>query len=108
MSKVFYDHLISFEEIEIVIRNSSGSSEEKEEIWKVMDEIIHHRILGSIFDRLPSHNHQDFLERFHKSPGNESHLSYLQEKIEDDIEAIIKKEMEGLKLEILKEIKKLK
>jgi len=108
MSKIFYDHLINFEEIEIVIRNSSGSSEEKEELWKVVDEIVHHRILGSIFDRLPLHHHQDFLERFHKSPGDESHLSYLQEKIEDDIEAIIKKEMEDLKSEILKDIKKLK
>ncbi|OGM28571.1 hypothetical protein A2962_03080 [Candidatus Woesebacteria bacterium RIFCSPLOWO2_01_FULL_39_61] len=105
MSKIFYDHLIIIEEIDFIIRNAAESSEEKEELWKLVDEIIHHRILERILNRLPEKRHKEFLERFHLAPHDESHILYLQEKTGEDIEKIIKKEVNELEKELLSLVK---
>ena len=101
MSKIFYDHLIVLEEIKIHIDKVTKSPEEKEELWQLVDEIIHHRILTSILGKLPEEHHQDFLNKFYKSPHDESLISYLNEKINEDVEIFIKNEADLLSNELL-------
>lgn len=110
MSKIFYDYLIIFEELEDVIRSEEVEPEEREEIHQLIDEMIHHRVLGCILDHLPREHHEEFLERFHETPYDEGLIQYLQEKTpeEVDIEAKIKEEVAKLKQELLEEIKKKK
>ncbi|KKR30581.1 hypothetical protein A2715_00155 [Candidatus Woesebacteria bacterium RIFCSPHIGHO2_01_FULL_39_32] len=106
MSNIFYDHLIILTEVETEIKNVTESPEEKEELWNLVDEIIHHRILGLILDALPREHHEEFLIRFHQAPHDERHLKYLNEKTEKDIEEVIREEIKMLEKEILEQIRK--
>lgn len=108
MSKIFYDHLIILEEVETEIKNISDSPDEKEELWNLVDDIVNHRMMITILDRLPFEHHADFLSRFHQAPHDEKHIDYLNERLEGNIEEMIKQEIEGLKSELLHEIKSLK
>lgn len=104
MSKVFFDHLIVLEEVEGHINKATETSEEKEELWRIVDEIIHHRVLGCIFDHLPHEHHDEFLNKIHERPHDEENISYLNEKIESDVKELIRKEISKLEADILREI----
>ena len=106
MSKLFFDHLVEFEEIEKQIKKVAKTPEEREELWGLVDEIIHHKVIGCILDKLPRQHHEEFLELFHKSPHDEELLfGYLRKKVGDNIESLIKQEIGGLASELLEEIK---
>lgn len=105
MSKVFYDHLIVLKEIDVFIKKSAATPEEREELWELVDEIIHHKVFDTILGQLPAHHHNDFLERFHKAPHDESLMDYLKEKIGDNIEGLIKQEIGDLGASLLTDIK---
>lgn len=105
MSKLFYDDYIELEEIEVQIKNISTSPEEREELWNLIDELVHHRVLENILDNLPRDYHEDFLERFNKSPHSQDLLGYLNERIEGGIEEIIRKDMVNFQSEILEYFK---
>jgi len=105
MSKIFYDHLIILEDVEREIAKSIETEEERHELWKIVDEIVHHKVMGCIMDKLPNENHREFLEKFHTSPHDESLIDYLKEKIGQNIEELIRQEIGGLSFELLEEIK---
>jgi hypothetical protein len=105
MSKLFFDDLIKLDEVEAEIKKVTRTNEEKEELWQIVDEIIHHRIIGCILDNLPKKNHQEFLERFHATPYDVGLMDYLIEKIGENIEEIIRQEIGGLAYELLAEIR---
>lgn len=87
MSKVYYDHLLAFDEIEKVVKKYAKTQEEKEELWGLIDEIIHHKALGFVLDNLDKKHHEEFLEIFHKCPHDEIVIfSYLKEKTNLEIE----------------------
>ncbi len=105
MSKLFFDHLVELKKIDSEIKKAAKTSEEREELWGLVDEIIHHKVLGCILDKLPNEHHHEFLEIYHKSPHDEEILfGYLKEKTGDDIERIIKEEIGSLSAELLEEI----
>ena len=104
MSSIFYDRLIVLEEIETEVKRVSRSSEERDELWGFVDEIVHHKIMGCILDKLPLGDHAEFLEKFQKAPYDEGLISFLTKKIGADIEEFIKTEVTNLKNELLKEI----
>ncbi len=105
MSKLFFDHLIVLDDVESEIKESTETHEERHELWKIVDEIVHHRVFGCIFNHLPDEHHHDFMDKFDEAPHDHSLLDYINEKIEDKIEEIIKKETKNLAAEILQEIK---
>ena len=106
MSKVFYDHLIILTEVETEIKSMAETEEERHELWQIVDEIIHHRVLHLFLDKLPEAHHDEFLLRFHKSPHDENLLGFLNERIEENVEKLVKVEMELLTSEILRVIRK--
>jgi len=85
MSKIFYDHLILIEELFEEIDQVEGTEMDKAELKKILDDIVHHRILSKILELLPEVHHVDFLERFHAAPFALDHLEYLEEKTDRDI-----------------------
>lgn len=105
MSKIFYDRLIVFEEIESEIKKVAKSPEEKEELWGQIDEIIHHKLMGCVLGKLPKEAHHEFLEKFEKSPQDEGLFKFLTQKVGEDIEDFLKIESDKLKKEILALIK---
>lgn len=105
MSKLFFDHLVGLKKIDREIRKVAKTSEEREELWGIVDEIIHHKVMGCILDRLPQDNHQEFLEIYHKNPHDEEIVfGYLRSKVGEDIEEAIKQEIGALNAELLEEI----
>jgi len=104
MSKIFFDHLIVFEELEAQIEAICESSEEKEELWRLVDEIIHCRVLEVILDVLPYEYHYEFLTRFYTAPYEESHIKYLNERVKGSIEELIAEEIKKLEEEIIQEL----
>jgi hypothetical protein len=105
MSKLFFDHLIKLDEVEEEIKKVAKTQEEKEELWQIVDEIIHHRVIGCILDKLPPKNHQEFLEKFHEAPYDLGLIEYLTQKIGENIEEIIRQEIGSLAYELLAEIR---
>ena len=108
MSKIYYDRIIILSDVEREINSIAKSAEEKDELWEIVDEIVHHKVLGCILDKLPISHHEEFLDKFHKAPFDESLFDYLKEKIGENIEELIRQEMGDLAFEILKEIRSTK
>ena len=105
MSKVFYDRLIILDELEREVNRTALSPSEKEELWQMIDEIIHHRVLGCVMDNLPSHHHHDFLTRFHDAPHNDALFVYLTEKTGKDAVKLLKGEIAAVADELLGEFR---
>ncbi len=105
MSKIYYDHLIVLDEVEAEIKKAAKSPEEKEELWKVVDEMVHHRVMGVVLDKLPRELHEEFLDKFHKGPHDENLLTYLQEKIGENVEELIRREIGNLAYELLQDFR---
>ena len=105
MSKLFFDRLIILEEVEAEIKNVAETKEERDELWQLVDETIHHRVLDTILDKLHHSHHKEFLEKFHKAPYDERIMDYLKEKIGENIEELIKNEIGALAFELLEDLK---
>ncbi len=101
MSKIFYDHLIDFSEVEKKVKKIAKTPEEREEIYRLIDEIIHHRVIGCILNELPEKNHKEFLQEFSLRPYDEGLFSYLGQHIGRDIGEFIKQEVHMLTVELL-------
>ena len=101
MSRLFFDHLIELNQIELVIKQSVSSKEEQEELWQLVEDMIHHKVMHVILDHLPQEHHNEFLEEFSKAPHDEMHIHYLKDKTGKDIEKIIADEVQNLEEETL-------
>lgn len=105
MSKLFFDRLVELSEVDKQIKKIAKTKEEREELWILVDEIIHHKVIGCILDKLPRGNHEEFLEKFSQRPHDEEYIfGYLRQKVGDNVESIIKKEIDNLSAELLEEI----
>ncbi|MFC1710302.1 hypothetical protein ACFL0F_01405 [Patescibacteria group bacterium] len=104
MSKLFYDKHVKLEKLDGEIKKIVKTEEERLEFWQIIDEIIHHKILGCIFEKLPEKHHDEFLDKYHKTPHDESIFEYLLEKIGEDIKDFIKKEVLLIEYELLEEL----
>lgn len=106
MSKLFFDHLIELKEVDKQIKKVAKTQEEREELWALVDEIVHHKVMGCILDKLPRVHHEEFLEMFHKSPHDEELLfTYLRKKVGDNIESLIRQEIGDFSADLLEDIK---
>ncbi len=103
MSRIFYDHLTNFAKIEKLIKTSATSADEKEELWKIVDEIVHHKVMGCILDNLDKKHHGEFLDKFTKAPFDDQLIIYLEEKSSTKISLKIKNTVQEIEAEILKD-----
>lgn len=101
MSKLFYDHLLVLEEVEIHIKNMDASKEEKEELWNLVDGVVRTRVMDVILTKLPKEHHEDFLEKLSLFPHDERLMEYLKEKVEG-IDKEIQEEVKKLASEVIK------
>lgn len=100
MSKLFYDHLIVLKGIEEHIKKAE-TYEEREELWQLVDELIHHTVIGCILDTLPKNHHHEFLERFCLSPYDDGLIDFINERSKEDIGKLIIVRLERLSRELL-------
>ena len=105
MSKVFYDKLVALENIDKEINKLVDSKEEKEELWHIIDEYVHHRVMGCILTNLHHDHHEEFLSRFVDTPHDEGLFNFLKEKISGDFEEFLAKEVNMIKQELMEIVK---
>jgi hypothetical protein len=101
MSMIFYDKLIVLGGIDKKIKNIAESNDERQELWQMVEEIIHHKVLGCCLNHLPSEHHSEFLEMFHKAPYDRKLLKYLTQKSKKDMKKIIRQEIRDLTKDLL-------
>ncbi len=101
MSRIFYDHLIDLGHVEARIKRIAKSADERDELYHLIDDIVHHRVLGCIFDALPESEHKAFVAELKKRPHDLSLISYLQTRVAHDIEEFIRREVHLLAEELL-------
>jgi iron only hydrogenase large subunit-like protein len=101
MSKIFYDHLIDLGSVEKRVKRIAKTSDEREELYHLIDDIVHHRVLGCIFENLSESEHKNFVSEFKKRPHDKNLISYLQERVRVDIEEFIRMEIHALATELL-------
>ncbi|MBN1168681.1 hypothetical protein JXA63_02205 [Candidatus Woesebacteria bacterium] len=104
MSMIFYDHLLDMQNVARYISEICESEEEKLELWNIVDEIVHHRVLGCILDNLPREHHEDFIERFKSKPHSRKLIVFINNRIGHDIEGEIRENTQNLQEELLKEL----
>lgn len=104
MSKVFYDHLIDLKKTHRFIHEHIENHEERVELWAIVDEIVHYRVIHIVLTHLPNDFHEDFLEKFLEAPYDQTLLLHVNSKTNVDIEEKIREELESLEEEILREI----
>jgi hypothetical protein len=106
MSKLFFDNLIILDEVDIFVKKTASSKEEKEELWKLVDNIVNHKVIEKVLDRLPRENHEEFMALFHKCTHDEiAIVGYLNSKTGKNVENELQKEFENISSEILKELR---
>ena len=101
MTKVFFDQLTDLSKIEKRINKVAKIHEEKLELWQLVDEILHHKVLGCVLEKLPKEYHEEFLEEFSKKPYDEGLFDYLKKRIGEDIKDFIRGEVALLVMELL-------
>lgn len=102
--KIFYDHLIEFEEIEQVFDSFELDQIERDELIRVTEETVHIRVLDLVLKFLPKTKHEIFLTKFHQAPDDEKLMEMLIIEADVNIETHIRNEAKKVKGEILKEI----
>ena len=101
MSILFYDRLVVVKGLDKRIKKMTALSEERQELWQMVEEIIHHRVLGCCLTHLPKDNHNEFMEMFHNIPHDKKLLKYLSDKSKKNMKKIIKKEISDLTQDLL-------
>lgn len=104
MSRLFYDHLIELTQIDLIIKKSVTSKEEQEELWHLVDDMVHNKVMHVLLDALSREDHEEFLEEFSKAPHDEAHIHYLKDRTGKDIEELIQKELALMEEELVREL----
>ncbi len=101
MSILFYDKLIVLKGVDKKIEKLAQANDERQELWQMVEEIVHHKVLGCCLTHLPQKHHHEFLEMFHDAPHDKKILKYLNEKTKKNIKKIIRDEIKNLTKDLL-------
>lgn len=101
MSKLFYDHLVDFTQLEKLVKKHVKDEEARHEIYHLVDEIVHHRVVGCILDRLPKDHHREFLNNVKERAHDESILDFIRGRVSEDVEEFLRHELYVLSSELL-------
>lgn len=89
MSKLFWDHLIRFDELIHELKQLPFSNEEQAELIELIDSTYHHHILEEILSALPNSEHDRFMQMLSDRPDDQEIMVYVMRFV-PDIEARIK------------------
>jgi hypothetical protein len=104
MSKLFFDDWLDLGKLEREIKKVARTYDEKTELWRIVDEIIHHKVIGCVLDHLPSVHHKEFVKKYLDTPHDEKLGDYLQDKIQVDVKVLVREVVALAVTEILNEI----
>ncbi len=102
MSKLFFDSLVQLNRLEKAIQSRSYSHEQKVELWTIVDDIIHHRVIHIVLQNLDESDHEEFLNQLLEKPHDDELLELAQKKTKQDISALISQNANELAVELTK------
>jgi len=94
MPILFYDHLVSKEDICQLIADSEEAENNKNKALQLIDDIIFQNITHYVLNKLEEKKHATYLNMVHDCPYDPQIIIYLKEHIHPDVEDEIKKEIE--------------
>jgi len=103
-SKAFYHSVIDVQRIHSHLEKVGLDKEKHLQAWSLIEETIHIKILDTILAKLPEKKHQDFLEKFHKTPHDPKLLLELEKEIKD-LKKHIHESFTKLEKEIFEDLK---
>lgn len=101
MSKIFYDDYIDLSEVEKKIKKLVKDKGTRDELIELIDDIVHHRMIGCILDNLDKKHHKEFVSHLHERPHDEGILHYLQSRMAHDVKEFLAIEAHKLSGELL-------
>jgi len=101
MSQVFYDQFLDLDDIDRKIKKVVKGKDEQIEFWRILDELIHYRVLAGILEVLPKEHYEEFALLLAKNPADGKILEFLKTKTKEDVGKIIKQTVLVLILEIM-------
>jgi hypothetical protein len=104
MSKLFFDDFVDLSDLEYAINEVSDSEDERHELWKVADELVHHHVLGCVFDHLPEEFHEEFLQKYHENPADDLLVHFINTKASIDFTEIVASELQRLQKSVLSDL----
>jgi hypothetical protein len=98
---------INFNKLEKIIKKSSTSQEEKEELDSIVQEIIHHRIMGCILDNIDEKHHDVLFSKIQSKNNkiDDEIISFLEKVSKKQISKELQKTIKEIQQEIIKEMK---
>jgi len=109
MSTVFWDGLIDYKKIEILVKRSASTVEERDELNMLIDATITPRILEAILDDLPEDSHKNFLEIFQTNlHDRETIFKFIAEKrgkSTEDVEGALRENLKTIEEDLLDEFR---
>ncbi|HLE49381.1 MAG TPA: hypothetical protein VI819_05120 [Patescibacteria group bacterium] len=100
MSKIFYDEFIDLGDFHMHLKSMVQDDNEKEDLWHLVDEFIHLRMIEIILDNLHEDLHEEFLRMFGERPYDESLVTYLDQNMAIKFPILVENEMEYLQNEL--------
>jgi len=97
--KAFYHSVIDVQKIHSHLKKVGLDEKKHLQVWDLIEETIHIKILDTILAKLPEKKHQSFLEKFHKTPHDPKLLAELEKETKD-----LKKHIHESFVELEKEI----
>ena len=91
------------EKIHLHIKKAGLAAPQEKEVYSLIEETIHIRILDAVLEKLPADKHEEFLEKFHREPDDLKLMAYLRHHIAD-VEKHLKATFSKLEREILKDL----
>jgi len=85
---VFYDHLVSLDEVHNALLGHNLPTKQHYHLLKIADSTFHNEILNTILTEVPAEHHEYFLVEFRNRPDDPNHLVFLKQfspEIEDKI-----------------------
>ena len=98
---------LNLTKIEKLINSLELGKEEKEELWLVVGEIVHHRVTGCLLDNLEKERHEEFLGKFSGTSLDEGVMDYFKTKGKEDITERVRETIFEIENEILSDLSKI-
>lgn len=85
-TRLFYSHLVDISDLLEILEKFNLTDIERDEIYTILDDILHHRIMEQLLSSLPSDHHATFLDRFASDPGDRELIEFLKLHAPEDPE----------------------
>jgi len=101
MSTLFWDGIVDFSGVKVLIQETGYSGMDREELDKLVDATITPKIMEKILDDIPEERHEDFLvvfsEKLHDRDAIFGFIAEVKGIKGEEVEEMMKGKLEGIK-----------